>query len=153
LDKNSPTYPMKQYIKYSINNYLEQKNLIANNIESPVILQAAKENVPIQTYEMTKDGKIKQTSSELNTGLGFIAALTIYMFIFIFGAALMKGVMEEKSNRIVEILVSSVKSFDLMLGKIIGVALVAFTQVALWIIPLIIFIFASQDMIMSHEMA
>ncbi len=141
----------KQYIKYSINNYLEQKNLIAHNID-PAILQEVKENIPIQTYEMTEDGKIKQTSSELNTGLGFISAFMIYMFIFIFGAALMKGAMEEKSNRIVEILVSSVKSFDLMLGKIIGVALVAFTQVALWVIPVIIFIFASQNMIASSGM-
>ena len=58
----------------------------------------------------------------------------IYFFIFMFGAQVMKGVSEEKSNRIVEVIISSVKPFQLMMGKIVGVALVGLTQFLLWII-------------------
>lgn len=63
-----------------------------------------------------------------------VATLLIYMFIFIYGSMVMNGVVEEKSNRIVEIIVSSVKPFQLMMGKIVGIALVGLTQVALWVI-------------------
>src|SRR5436190_9264597 len=76
----------------------------------------------------------KKTSSGLTTGIGLVSGILIYMFIFIYGALVMRGVMEEKTNRIVEVIISSVKPFELMLGKIIGVALVGLTQFLLWII-------------------
>jgi ABC-2 type transport system permease protein len=76
----------------------------------------------------------KKTSSGFTTGIGFIAGFLIYMFIFIYGAQVMRGVMEEKTSRIVEVIISSVKPFELMLGKIIGVALVGLTQFLLWVV-------------------
>ena len=74
-------------------------------------------------------GEIKEDNSAVNAGAGFVGAFFIYIFIFLYGVQVMKGVAEEKSNRIVEVIISSVKPFDLMMGKIIGIALVGLTQV------------------------
>ncbi|MHB1279561.1 MAG: ABC transporter permease, partial [Bacteroidia bacterium] len=78
-------------------------------------------------------GEIKEDDSSVNAGAGFVGAFFIYIFIFLYGVQVMKGVAEEKSNRIVEVIISSVKPFDLMMGKIIGIALVGLTQVFIWI--------------------
>lgn len=71
---------------------------------------------------------------EVRTALGFILALLIYFVIFIFGALVMRGVVEEKSNRIIEVIVCSVKPFQLMMGKVIGIAMVGLTQLTLWLL-------------------
>ena len=71
-------------------------------------------------------------------GIGFISGILIYMFIFMYGTMVMRGVIEEKTSRIVEIIISSIKPFQLMMGKILGVALVGLTQFILWILLTII---------------
>lgn len=76
----------------------------------------------------------EETSTKAATIIGFVGAFLIYMFIFMYGIQVMKGVMEEKSNRIIEVIISSVKPFQLMMGKVIGVALVSLTQFAIWIL-------------------
>jgi ABC-2 type transport system permease protein len=82
----------------------------------------------------TRDLEDQATSTPLASGLGFVGGLLIYMFIFVYGAMVMRGVMEEKSSRIVEVIISSVRPFQLMMGKIIGVALVGLTQFLLWVV-------------------
>ncbi|MEA3451194.1 MAG: ABC transporter permease [Bacteroidota bacterium] len=129
----------KSKIKYMINAHVEKQNLLAQDID-PVILIQVKENIPVKTLKRSKSGELEKSSSELNTALGFAGALIIYMFIFIYGASLMRGAMEEKTGRVVEIIVSSARPFELMLGKIIGVAMVAFTQFGIWIASIAIFI-------------
>ena len=69
----------------------------------------------------------------MRAGVGFIFGLMIYLFIFMYGIQVMKGVIEEKSNRIVEVIVSSVKPFELMMGKIIGIMFVGLTQFIIWV--------------------
>lgn len=81
----------------------------------------------------TRDLSNKQTSSAATSAVGFIGGILIYLFIFIYGAQVMRGVMEEKMSRIVEVIASSVKPFQLMMGKIMGIALVGLTQFVLWI--------------------
>lgn len=76
--------------------------------------------------------KEEEGSSGMALTVGMISTFIIYMFIFIYGAQVMQGVMQEKTNRIVEVMISSVKPFELMMGKIIGIALVGLTQVLLW---------------------
>lgn len=76
----------------------------------------------------------EKSAGGLASGVGFVLAFCIYLFIFLFGVQVMRGVIEEKTNRIVEVIISSVKPFQLMMGKIIGVALVAITQVLIWIV-------------------
>lgn len=91
-------------------------------------------NVSIVSNKLTEDGESEESADGLATGVGFILAMIIYFFIFLYGVQVMRGVIEEKTNRIVEVIISSVKPFQLMMGKIIGIALVALTQVALWVV-------------------
>ena len=134
---------VKSAIQMMLNSYIERQNLVKQNID-PLIIEGAKVKVPLKTLQLSKNGEIEKSSSELNTAIGFIGAIIIYMFIFTYGAMVMKGAMEEKKGRVVEILVSSVKSFEMMMGKIIGIALVAFTQFGIWLITLIGFIFIAR---------
>ena len=80
------------------------------------------------------DNSFEKTAGGLASGVGFALAFFIYFFIFLFGVQVMRGVIEEKINRIVEVIISSVKPFQLMMGKIIGIALVAITQVLIWVV-------------------
>lgn len=76
----------------------------------------------------------KSSATEIKSGVGYIGAFIIYLFIFMYGVMIMRGVTEEKNNRIVEIIVSAVRPFELMMGKILGVALVGLTQFLAWIV-------------------
>ena len=119
-------------IKRQLEKILELKNLKKAGID-PEIIKNAKTNVLITTKIIDKDGESTNSHSEASMGIGFIAGILIYMFIFMYGTMVMRGVIEEKTNRIVEVIISSVKPFQLMMGKILGVALVGLTQFALWI--------------------
>jgi ABC-2 type transport system permease protein len=83
--------------------------------------------------ELTLEGE-KDSSSGAAMAVGFAAAILIYMSLFIYGIQVMRGIIEEKTSRIVEVIISSVKPFQLMMGKIIGIGLVGLTQFLLWII-------------------
>ena len=95
-------------------------------------LHRIKSNIVIKASELTDTGE-KNASIGSAYALSFTGAILIYMSIFIYGAQVMRGVIEEKTSRIVEVIVSSVKPFQLMAGKIIGVGLVGLTQFILWI--------------------
>ncbi|MFM8951178.1 MAG: ABC transporter permease [Bacteroidota bacterium] len=96
-------------------------------------LEKTKSEVKINARILTEKGE-ENSSAELKSIIGFILAFMIYMSIFLYGTQVLRGVMEEKSNRIVEVIISSVKPFQLMLGKIVGIALVGLTQFLLWIV-------------------
>lgn len=112
---------------------LRNKKLRANGIDEEV-LKSIKSDVSIRTIQWTDDGEEKESSTEIAMAVGYISGFLIYFFIFLFGAQVMRGVIEEKTSRIIEIIVSSVKPFQLMMGKIIGIAMVGLTQFLLWII-------------------
>lgn len=92
----------------------------------------------VNSVKWDESGAESVTSAEISMMIGMILALAIYMFVLSYGAMIMSGVVEEKTSRIVEVIVSSCKPLELMLGKIIGVALVGFTQFAIWGILLVI---------------
>ncbi|HRH34938.1 MAG TPA: ABC transporter permease [Catalimonadaceae bacterium] len=98
----------------------------------PALVDKIDPKVVIQTRVLSDDGE-KDGSSVAATVVGFGAGFLIYMFIFLYGTQVMGGVMEEKTNRVVEVIISSVKPFQLMMGKIVGVALVGLTQFVLWV--------------------
>ena len=98
------------------------------------ILTSVRANVHVQEYTLGDDGKETISESGIYMAISMVLGMLIYMFVAMFSAMVMSSVIEEKSSRVVEVLVSSVKSIDLMFGKIIGVALVALTQFALWIV-------------------
>lgn len=92
----------------------------------------------VNSVKWDESGAESVTSAEISMMIGMILALAIYMFVLSYGAMIMSGVVEEKTSRIVEVIVSSCKPLELMLGKIIGVALVGFTQFAIWGILLVV---------------
>ena len=98
------------------------------------IMARVRTSVPVEALTLTEDGGEKEDSVEAYMIIAYIMSFLIYIFTFMFGNMVMRGVIEEKSNRIVEVVVSSVSSFELMMGKIIGVAGVALTQFIIWIV-------------------
>lgn len=130
-----PSLGTKMHISNSLRDLLEKYKLKAYEIpDINNILKSVESKVSVQIIKWTADGEEQETSHEVAMIVGYICGFLIYMFIFMFGAQVMRGVIEEKTNRIVEVIVSSVKPFQLMLGKILGVGLVGITQFILWII-------------------
>jgi ABC-2 type transport system permease protein len=95
-------------------------------------LDQLRAKVPLNTISLDETGKEKDSNSGLTTGLASALAISIYFFIFLYGVQIMRGVGEEKSSRVMEVMLSSVKPFDLMMGKIVGIAAVGLTQFLLW---------------------
>ncbi len=124
-------------IQRQIEQIVEINNLKEAGID-PQIIENAKTEIEITTRLIEKDGSSTNSHSEASMGIGFISGILIYIFIFMYGTMVMRGVIEEKANRIVEIIISSLKPFQLMMGKILGVAAVGLTQFILWIILTII---------------
>lgn len=97
------------------------------------------EKIALQPIRLGENSKIENGDSTLAYIVGYVAAFLIYLTLFIYGAMVMRGVMEEKTNRIAEVIVSSVKPFQLMMGKIVGIGAVGLTQFLLWILLIIVF--------------
>jgi ABC-2 type transport system permease protein len=95
-------------------------------------LDRLRAKVDLQTVSLDETGKEEDSNALATSGTSYVLALAIYMFIFIYGVQIMRGVGEEKSSRIMEVMLSSVKPFDLMMGKIMGIAAVGLTQFLLW---------------------
>lgn len=94
-------------------------------------------DVDVRSIKWSDEGE-QESSTDAAMGLGFLLSFITYMFVLMYGAMIMNSVIEEKTNRIVEVVVSSCRPFQLMLGKIIGVGLVGLTQMAIWIVLLAI---------------
>jgi ABC-2 type transport system permease protein len=129
---------------------VENKKLMASGID-PEIIKSSKAEINLVTIKVDEGGIEKKSNTEVEVGLSIFAGLMLYFFIFMFGAQVLKGVIEEKSNRIVELIISSVKPFQLMMGKIIGIALVGLTQFMLWIILTLIIVGIAQLALMSGD--
>ena len=120
-------------ITSQLNDYLSEKKLKSYNIPNlKEIIEESKITVSMQTIKLDDLGNESEASAEVASIIGMIFTFLIYMFIFVYGAMVMQGVMEEKTNRIIEVMVSSIKPFDLMMGKLIGIGLVGLTQFGLW---------------------
>jgi ABC-2 type transport system permease protein len=125
----------QQHIQSSISKMLYEVMLAKNKVDLNVIKDAKnKSTFTLTTIQLDEAGNDKKTNNAINMGIGFACAIVIYLLIFLYGAQVMRGVMEEKTSRIVEVILSSVKPFQLMMGKIVGVALVGLTQFILWVI-------------------
>ncbi len=98
------------------------------------VLRSIETPIRIQAIRIQEDGELLTDYPEISMGLGFISGILIYFFIFLFGSQVLRGVLEEKTSRIVEIIVSSVKPFQLMMGKVIGVGLVGLFQFLIWVV-------------------
>lgn len=122
-------------IRGRINDAVEEYRISSYQIEDlGQIMESIKANVSLTTYTLDGSGKETVSESGVYMIISMICGLIIYMFITMFCSMVMSSIIEEKSSRVVEILVSSVKATELMFGKIIGVALVALTQFFLWVV-------------------
>ncbi|MBQ3845088.1 MAG: ABC transporter permease [Bacteroidales bacterium] len=136
---NAEIYSTKQipmsvtsHIRSTMKNVVEHQKLLASGID-PDIVKASATTINVQPIRMSdEDGKEKKSYGEFEFLLGMALCLIIYFVILLFGQQVMRGIIEEKTNRIIEVIISSVKPFELMMGKIIGIALVGLTQFLLW---------------------
>lgn len=125
----------QQHVQYSISKMLYEVMLAKNDVNVNLIKDAKdKSSFSMITTQVDEKGNDKKTNTGLYMAIGLVSAIMIYIFIFMYGVQVMRGVMEEKTSRIVEVILSSVKPFQLMMGKIVGVALVGLTQFLLWVI-------------------
>jgi ABC-2 type transport system permease protein len=132
-------------IKSQIKTIAAQIKLKEYNISAEQIIQVLNPNLNIKTIRLDEQGTEKESHTDALMGLAMICGVMIFFIILMFGIQIMRGVIEEKSSRIVEIIISSIKPMQLMLGKIIGVAMVVITQILIWIIVLGIVIFVAQS--------
>ncbi len=130
------TVDVKNHVRRSLESYLEDQKLKSFQIEGldDIVAQLDQVKIDLSTIKMGEDGTQSKSSSELAMIISIAFAFLSYMFIFIYGAQVMRGVMEEKTSRIVEVIISSVRPFQLMMGKILGIALVALTQIMIWVV-------------------
>ncbi|MGY6741961.1 MAG: ABC transporter permease [Cecembia sp.] len=130
---STPSIGLRSFIENSLKRRIEEQKLFEAGID-PEILDAYRTRVNLQTVTLDHSGEEKVSDATVNYIIGFISGILIYIFIFVYGNQIMQGVIEEKSSRIIEILVSSIRPFQLMLGKIIGIGAVGLTQFLIWIV-------------------
>lgn len=134
ISKNQPPIGLLQHIENSLEKEIERQKLLAYKIENlDEIMKNIDTNVSVQTKKIDETGAVTGTSTGIAMALAYILGFLMYMLVFIFGAQVMRGVIEEKTSRVVEVIISSVKPIQLMMGKIIGIALVGLTQFVIWI--------------------
>ncbi len=130
-----PGVGLTNHISRALENRVRDLKLKSYNIENlDQILEEVKTDIPVRTIKLSGDGEARESHTAVAMITGYASGLLIYFFIFLFGAQVMRGVIEEKASRIIEVVISSVKPFQLMAGKIIGVGLVALTQFVVWIL-------------------
>ena len=123
---------IKEEIEDKISAIIQKQKLELAGIDLQ-ILEGVTTAIEVETIIIGEEGETSG-NAEVSFGLAFMCGILIYMFIFMYGTMVMRGVIEEKTSRIVEVIISSVKPFQLMMGKILGIALVGFTQFILWIV-------------------
>ena len=128
----NPSIEVIQDLEWAMRSVVEDIKLERSSIDQST-LDSLKADIDIDMINMTESGE-KAGSAGVATIIGYISALMIYFFIFVYGIQILRGVIEEKSSRIVEVIVSSVKPFHLMMGKILGVGAVGLTQYIIWLV-------------------
>ena len=136
----------KLYVTKTIEKELEKQKLRAYGIDKPIRI-----DIKVLSNIISEDGEINESSSEITMVLSILSGVLIYFFIFMYGAQVMRGVIEEKTNRIIEVIISSVKPFQLMMGKIVGIAMVGLTQFLLWIVLTFGIVTVAQTMLMPSN--
>ncbi|MDD2564232.1 MAG: ABC transporter permease [Salinivirgaceae bacterium] len=131
--KKAVSMSLRSHIRTNIERAVENQKMVEVGI-SLEDMSRIKTKINTQTIRVTEEGDTKESRPEIAMIIGYISGFLIYFAIFMFGSLVMRGVIEEKSNRIVEVILSSVKPFQLLMGKIVGVGLVGLSQFLLWIV-------------------
>jgi len=132
FSEGNPSLEVVSLIERTLKKEIESIKLSQSGIDEG-ILESIRTKVRIQTINLSESGE-KVGSAVASTITGYVSSFLIYFFIFYYGSQVMRGVMDEKTSRIVEVIISSVRPFQLMMGKIVGIAAVGLTQFLLWVI-------------------
>ncbi len=142
-----PSLGIESHITKSLDKFIYNKKLEAKNISLDVII-SSQSNVRLKTIKLEKNGSyVEQGQQDLRRIVGYVSGFLIYFFIFFYGSQVMRGIIEEKTSRIVEVIISSVRPFQLMMGKIIGIGLIGLTQFMLWIFLTFGIVFVGQQVL------
>lgn len=131
--ENTVSMSLKDHINRELSDTLSHAKLASYGIEGlQEMIDNSKVDVDVKSVKWSNDGDENESSAEMAMIIGLILSMFTYMFVLMYGAMIMNSVVEEKTNRIVEVIVSSCKPFQLMMGKILGIGLVGLTQIAVW---------------------
>lgn len=131
---NSLGFSTEEKIVSSLEKEIKTRRLNSAGID-PVKLKALEPSISLSTKELSKEGSSeKDKSTGAAAMISIFSGLLIYMFIFIYGSMVMRGVVEEKTNRIIEIIISTIRPFNLMMGKVLGISSVAVLQLIMWVV-------------------
>lgn len=131
--KKNPSLDVSSYFEKMVEGQIRDKKLKSSGI-SEEELNKLKTNISLRSVNISDSGEEKESSAGVAFGLAYAFSFLVYMFVLIYGSQIMQGVIEEKSSKIVEIVVSSIKPFQLMIGKVIGVASVGILQFSIWVV-------------------
>ncbi len=128
---------LSSHINRVISDYLSEQRLNSYQVDNiQEIIRDSKVQVEVPTYRIGEDGAETASNGAVASVIGMVMAMVLYFFISIYGGMVLQGVLEEKKSRIMEVMVSSVRPFDLLTGKLIGIGLVALTQMIVWVVIL-----------------
>lgn len=136
LGQEDISISMERYVENLLEDKIAKHKLLNQGVD-PAVVEASKTNVTLKALKTSdkeqEDGPVASATS-IKMGLGYVAGISIYFFIFMYSVQVMRGVIEEKTNRIVEVIISSVRPFQLMLGKILGIGAVGLLQFLIWVV-------------------
>ena len=147
---STSTMDVESTIARDIEEIIEQHRLKAYDIDNlPQIMEEVEADVLLRSYKLGEENEEdKESSSVLAFGLAYIFGFVMYMFVIIYGSMVMQGVIEEKSGKVLEVMVSTVRPYQLMMGKILGIASVAVLQFVIWMV----IIFVGGSLVMQFMM-
>jgi ABC-2 type transport system permease protein len=131
--KTNPSFRVLQDFEKTISTKLEDVKLQKSGLDQEV-LKSLDARVSLESFNLTDEGEESKSNAGLSYAIGYGTGFLIYIYIFVYGSQIMQSVLDEKTSRIVEVIVSSVRPFQLMMGKVLGVGAVGFTQLLIWIV-------------------
>ncbi|MDD6123049.1 MAG: ABC transporter permease [Bacteroidales bacterium] len=144
LSRKEVAAGLLSYTENVLNEQVRRDKLAATGIQGlDRIIEDIQSEISVSTLKRNAEGDSTSSNTHIAMAAGFIFTFIIYMFVMSYGGMVMQSVMEEKTNRIVELMVSSIKPFQLMMGKIIGISLVGFAQMAIWAVMLALILFGA----------
>lgn len=139
----------------NISEIIRHKRLVNSGLNQQMI-DLVDKGVRVETQKINETGKVEKDSTEMMAFVGYILGFAIYLMVFIYGSIVSRGVIEEKTNRIIEIIASSVKPIEIMIGKVVGIGLVGLTQVLFWMILTATLLYFANDILVltgvNHDM-
>lgn len=148
--KKQPSFRVQRQLEERLQQFLEVSKLKELDI-SESDYKRLKAPVTIFTFRYQGPDQEAEATSMLPAVVGQIFGIMVFMFIFLYSVSVMRGVIEEKTNRIIEVMVSTVKPFQLMMGKIIGVGAVGLTQFMLWVVLTLVIVGVGQTVIIGDS--